>query len=74
MRAAVAVLAIVALFVIAIVGLSVIWYKKVHTKKNKAQSLDFVVYPFVDDKDEEIKKGVTNDRRSTSTRKRRGTN
>ena len=36
MKAAVAVLAIVALFVIAIVGLSVMWYKKVHTKKNKA--------------------------------------
>ena len=36
MKAAVAVLAIVALFVIAIVGFSVMWYKKVHTKKNKA--------------------------------------
>ena len=55
MKAAMAVAAIVALFVIAIVGLSVMQYKKVHTKKNKAQSLDFVVYPFVDDKDEEIK-------------------
>ena len=74
MKAAVAVLAIVALFVIAITGLSVIWYIKTHNKKSKVQSLDFVVYPFVDDKDEEIKKGVTNDRRSTSTRKRRETN
>ena len=34
MKAAVAVLAIVALFVIAIVGLSVIWYKKARHKKN----------------------------------------
>jgi hypothetical protein len=34
MKAAVGVIAIIALFVIAIVGLSVIWYKKTHHKKN----------------------------------------
>ena len=34
MKAAIAITAIVALFVIAIVGLSIIWYKKAHHKKN----------------------------------------
>ena len=34
MKAAIAAIAIIALFVIAIVGLSIIWYKKARHKKN----------------------------------------